>query len=140
VMPLAGSAGGLRITLQGQDWQAFAVEVSPQRWHVQLSGGQLDFAQDLWLDDLSLAPKMDGAAGHLVRDLRAPFNGKLMGVKVQTGQAVAKGDALLVIESMKLEHTLSAPRAAVVAEVLVEAGQQVAPGQLLLRFEAEQQT
>jgi geranyl-CoA carboxylase alpha subunit len=140
VVPLAGGAGGLRITLQGQDWQAFAVEVSPQRWHVQLSGGQLDFPQDLWLDDLSLVPKTDGAAGHLVRDLRAPFNGKLMGVKVQAGQAVAKGDALLVIESMKLEHTLSAPRAAVVAEVLVEAGQQVAPGQLLLRFEAEQQT
>ena len=50
---------------------------------------------------------------------------------------MAKGEALLVIESMKLEHTLSAPRDAVVAELLVEAGQQVAPGQLLLRFEAE---
>jgi geranyl-CoA carboxylase alpha subunit len=140
VLPLADGALGLRITHDGQDWRAFAVEASPQRWHLQLSGGNLAFTLDLWLTDLSLAPQADGAGGQQVRDLRAPFNGKLMGVKVQTGQAVAKGDALLVIESMKLEHTLSAPRDAVVTEVLVEAGQQVAPGQLLLRFEAEKQT
>ena len=48
---------------------------------------------------------------------------------------MARGDTLLVIESMKLEHTVAAPRDAVVAEVLVAAGAQVAPGQLLLRFE-----
>jgi geranyl-CoA carboxylase alpha subunit len=57
-------------------------------------------------------------------------------VKVQAGQRVARGDALLVIESMKLEHTLSATRDAVIAQALVEAGQQVSPGQLLLKFEA----
>jgi 3-methylcrotonyl-CoA carboxylase alpha subunit/geranyl-CoA carboxylase alpha subunit len=49
---------------------------------------------------------------------------------------VARGETLLVIESMKLEHSLAAPRDAVVAELLVQPGAQVAPGQLLLRFEA----
>ena len=137
VAPLGGGVSGLRITLEGQEWHAFAVEVSAGRWHVQLSGGRLTIAQDLWLNDLSLVPKTEGGIGQQVRDLRAPFNGKLIGLKVQTGQKVARGDALLVIESMKLEHTLAAPRDAVVAETLVEAGQQVAPGQLLLRFEAE---
>ena len=137
VAPLGGGAPGRRITLEGQNWQAFAVEVSAGHWHVQLSGGPLAIAQDLWLTDLSLAPRTDGGAGQQVRELRAPFNGKLIGLKVQAGQKVARGDALLVIESMKLEHTLAAPRDAVVAETLVDAGQQVAPGQLLLRFEAE---
>jgi geranyl-CoA carboxylase alpha subunit len=56
-------------------------------------------------------------------------------VHVRPGQSVALGEPLLVIESMKLEHTLSAPRDAVVAEVCVQQGQQLAPGQLLLRFE-----
>ena len=138
VAPLGGGAPGLRIRLEGVDWQAFAVEVSAGRWHVQLSGGQLDFALDFGLDDLSLSPKTDGAAGQQVRELRAPFNGKLIGLKVQAGQKVVKGEALLVIESMKLEHTLTAPRDAVVAETLVETGLQVAPGQVLLRFETQE--
>jgi 3-methylcrotonyl-CoA carboxylase alpha subunit/geranyl-CoA carboxylase alpha subunit len=56
------------------------------------------------------------------------------------GQAVARGDTLLVIESMKLEHALAAPRDAVVAELLVQPGAQVAPGQLLLRFQTETST
>jgi geranyl-CoA carboxylase alpha subunit len=130
-------SSGLRIAHEGQDWQAHAVAVTEHRWHVQVGGGNLPFALDLWVDDLSFAPRADGSGGSRVRELRAPFNGKLIQLKVAAGAQVAKGEALLVIESMKLEHTLSAPRDAVVAEVLVEAGQQVAPGQLLLRFEAE---
>jgi 3-methylcrotonyl-CoA carboxylase alpha subunit/geranyl-CoA carboxylase alpha subunit len=50
---------------------------------------------------------------------------------------VAKGDALLAIESMKIEHQIAAPRDGVVAAVQVGAGQQVAPGQLLITFAAE---
>jgi geranyl-CoA carboxylase alpha subunit len=43
----------------------------------------------------------------------------------------------VVVESMKLEHSLAAARAGVVAAVAAEPGQQVAPGQVLVRLEAE---
>ncbi|UUZ65864.1 acetyl-CoA carboxylase biotin carboxyl carrier protein subunit [Polaromonas sp. P1-6] len=49
--------------------------------------------------------------------------------------AVRKGDTLLIIESMKLEHSLAATRDATVKTVLVEPGQQAATLQLLLTFE-----
>jgi geranyl-CoA carboxylase alpha subunit len=136
VAPLGDGTHGVRVALEGVAWRAHAMQVSAGRWHVQLSGGHLAMAHDLWLSDLSFAQRADGAAGQQVRELRAPFNGKLIAVKVQAGQRVARGDALLVIESMKLEHTLSATRDAVIAQALVEAGQQVSPGQLLLKFEA----
>jgi 3-methylcrotonyl-CoA carboxylase alpha subunit/geranyl-CoA carboxylase alpha subunit len=47
---------------------------------------------------------------------------------------VARGAPLLVIESMKLEHTLHAPRDTVIESLNVAPGQQVAPGQLLATF------
>jgi geranyl-CoA carboxylase alpha subunit len=68
------------------------------------------------------------------RSLRAPFNGKLMALHVQEGQSVQQGDAVLVIESMKLEHILCAPRDAVVHSLSVTVGQQVGPGQVLVQW------
>ncbi len=132
---VAPASGGLqRITLDGVDWLARAVQVRPGRWQLQLAGGA-GAAAELWVDDLSHVAAQAGAAGGQSQELRAPFNGKLLAVHAAVGQAVARGEALLVIESMKLEHSLAAPRDAVVAELLVQPGAQVAPGQLLLRFE-----
>ncbi len=53
------------------------------------------------------------------------------------GPAVAAGDRLAVLEAMKMEHTLTAPRDGVIAEVLVAAGAQVEAGAALIRLEAE---
>ena len=66
--------------------------------------------------------------------MRAPFNGKVVALPVAAGQALAAGDTVVVIESMKLEHSLASPAAATVAELLVAPGQQVSPGQVLARF------
>ncbi|MFZ2827216.1 acetyl-CoA carboxylase biotin carboxyl carrier protein subunit, partial [Hydrogenophaga sp.] len=66
-----------------------------------------------------------------------PFNGKLVAVHAALGQAVQRGAALLVIESMKLEHTLTAPRDGVIESVDVSVGQQLAPGQRLVTFAVE---
>jgi geranyl-CoA carboxylase alpha subunit len=59
-------------------------------------------------------------------------------VKARPGESVARGDTLLVLESMKLEHVLGAARDGVVKAVHVEAGQQAATSQVLVTFEAPQ--
>ena len=103
---------------------------APRRWHLQAEG------VDAWLDDVSFEPPAQAGQAQAATELRAPFNGKVLKIAAQPGQAMAAGEVALVIESMKLEHSL-APRAdGVVVEVLVSVGQQVAPGQLLLRFAA----
>jgi len=56
-------------------------------------------------------------------------------VRVQKGDAVIKGQPLLVLEAMKMEHGIGAPHDAVVAEIVGE-GRQVTDGDVLVRFEA----
>ncbi len=136
------AGGGLRITQGGVGWVAHAVPVAgasgaAPRWQVQLSGGGAGEATraELWLEDLSHSPRERAAGAGALRELRAPFNGKLIALHVQTGQTVARGAPLLVIESMKLEHTLHAPHDTVIESLNVAPGQQVAPGQLLATFE-----
>ncbi len=67
----------------------------------------------------------------------APMPGLVRAVRVSAGARVAKGDALVVLEAMKMEHTLRAPRDGVVAELLAAEGDQVTDGTLLLALEPE---
>jgi 3-methylcrotonyl-CoA carboxylase alpha subunit len=67
--------------------------------------------------------------------LAAPMPGKVLRVLVEPGAEVAKGDALLILEAMKMEHTIIAPRDGVVREILFGAGEQVSEGVELLRLE-----
>ncbi|GGG61932.1 3-methylcrotonyl-CoA carboxylase subunit alpha [Salipiger pallidus] len=73
-----------------------------------------------------------GASGNLVE---APMPGKVMSVLASAGQHVSAGDRLVVLEAMKMEHTLTAARDGVVAEVLADAGDQVEAGAALIRLE-----
>jgi 3-methylcrotonyl-CoA carboxylase alpha subunit len=66
--------------------------------------------------------------------LTAPMPGKIIALHVQPGDAVQTGDPLLVLEAMKMEHTLSAPSAGQVSEVLYAVGDQVSEGVELLRL------
>ncbi|AXB75205.1 acetyl/propionyl/methylcrotonyl-CoA carboxylase subunit alpha [Novosphingobium sp. P6W] len=65
----------------------------------------------------------------------APMPGKVIAVEVTQGQAVTKGQKLLTLEAMKMEHTLTAPFDGIVAELSASAGQQVQVEALLATIE-----
>jgi acetyl/propionyl-CoA carboxylase alpha subunit len=65
----------------------------------------------------------------------APMSGKVVKVAVAVGDAVVRGQQLLVLEAMKMEHTISAPEAGRVVSVAASLGQQVEGGQLLAVIE-----
>ena len=69
-----------------------------------------------------------------VRVLRAPIPGVVMDVKVKAGEKVEIGQALFVIEAMKMRNLIRSPRDGEVKEVLVNAGQTVNHNQELLLF------
>jgi 3-methylcrotonyl-CoA carboxylase alpha subunit len=60
--------------------------------------------------------------------------GKVVSIAVKAGDRVSKGQALAVMEAMKMEHTIAAPADGTVAEVLYAPGDQVAEGAELLRL------
>ena len=68
--------------------------------------------------------------------LRAPMPGLVVRVQVEAGGQVNTGDALVVLEAMKMENELKAPAPAVVKAVRVRSGEAVEKGQVLLEFEA----
>jgi biotin carboxyl carrier protein len=74
----------------------------------------------------------EAGGGHI----HAPMPGKVTGVRVSVGDAVSKGAALVTLEAMKMEHTLTAHFDGVVTEVAVIEGAQVSEGALLVVVEA----
>ena len=64
--------------------------------------------------------------------------GKILQVEVAVGDTVTERQAVIVMESMKMENTLHAPRAGVVSEVRCKPGQTVDMGEILLVIEVQQ--
>jgi acetyl/propionyl-CoA carboxylase alpha subunit len=104
-----------------------------------LDGSTLHFARSghsyMWRDT-TMDPPAKGTADFDGRGLTAPMNGRVVAVHAKAGDAVAQGAPLVVLEAMKMEHTLAAPAALRVAAVHVAKGAQVAPGTLLVEFAA----
>jgi 3-methylcrotonyl-CoA carboxylase alpha subunit len=70
-------------------------------------------------------------------EIEAPMPGKVTAIEVSAGEKVAKGQRLITLEAMKMEHALTAPFEGTVAELFAVAGAQVKEGQLLVRVDAE---
>ncbi|MDO4939146.1 MAG: biotin/lipoyl-containing protein [Lachnospiraceae bacterium] len=75
------------------------------------------------------APAAPAAAGGI--KVEAPMSGKILAVKASAGQAVAKGDVLMVLEAMKMENDIVAPEAGTVASINATVGQAVESGDVL---------
>lgn len=63
--------------------------------------------------------------------VNAPMPGKILGVKVSAGQAVKKGEVLIVLEAMKMENEIVAPSDGTVASINASVGEQVEAGAVL---------
>jgi len=84
------------------------------------------------VDPLAHAGQAQAEAGRLT----APMPGKVVSFAVKAGDAVVRGQALAVMEAMKMEHTIAAPADGVVDELLYLPGDQVTEGSELLRLRA----
>jgi 3-methylcrotonyl-CoA carboxylase alpha subunit len=98
--------------------------------HVFVDGEHRTFE---WVDPY--LPAQEHADSH--GELRAPMPGRILAVLVEGGAAVKRGTPLVVMEAMKMEHTVVAPAAGIVERVLCSVGEQVNEGAELLTLQAE---
>ena len=108
---------------------ASVVAVDDKR-SIFLQGGTYTLLRD---DPLHRVDAGDSHGGGLT----APMPGKVVALLAQPGQKVDKGTPLLILEAMKMEHTITAPAAGVVKAFCYAAGEQVSDGAALVEFEGD---
>jgi geranyl-CoA carboxylase alpha subunit len=113
-----------------------------------LAGGLAETARFAWQDALLhlslggvaaafedvLLVGRGAATGAAAAAALAPMTGTIAAVRVKAGDVVRKGQCLVILEAMKMEHEIVAPRDGTVASVLVTAGEQVMTRKLLVEF------
>ena len=133
------AVGGASGTLQfSAGERGIDVQFAGQRATVQVHAqGEVDHVftpqgatQITSVDLLAHAGESHAEGGRLT----APMPGKVVSFAVKAGDKVAKGQALAVMEAMKMEHTIAAPADGTVAELLYAPGDQVAEGAELLKL------
>jgi 3-methylcrotonyl-CoA carboxylase alpha subunit len=126
--------GRLAITLAGDTFDARAVRRA-------LVDGAIEYTVFGAGERLRLVDPLDvtqyEASGASEGSVKSPLPGKIIDLRVKVGDSVSKGQALLVLEAMKMEHTLAAPADGKVKSVRCTVGEQVAEGAELVEFDTE---
>lgn len=90
---------------------------------------------DTPLDSLIEEMGLSVGAQLQINELKAPMPGLVFELNVNKGDEVEEGQALLILEAMKMENVLTSPRSGVIKKLAVEKGQTVAKNDLLIEFE-----
>lgn len=125
--------GKLDLLMDGQRVTAYVSLADAKRW-VTINGQTLELTKPA-------AGRRKGGRGphHAAGTLRvtAPMPGQIRAVNVSEGDAVTKGQTLLVLEAMKMEIRIHAPRDGVVKKLFVQQGQTVEREQILIEVESQ---
>jgi biotin carboxyl carrier protein len=130
------SVNTFHIIHQDRSYTAELIEMDPAAKTVKLSiNGHLYNVQlkdrfDLLLEQMG----MSGAASAKVDSIKAPMPGLIVGINVQVGDTVKKGDAVLILEAMKMENLIKAPGEGTIRSIRVEKGDRVEKNQVLIEF------
>jgi 3-methylcrotonyl-CoA carboxylase alpha subunit len=113
----------------------------PENWRYATIVGEAVLGgvavNDDGLSFLVSIPRASGTASGAAADgvILSPMPGRVIAVEVAAGEQVTKGQKLVTLEAMKMEHSLTAPFDGTVTELNVEAGGQVSEGAVLVRIE-----
>jgi biotin carboxyl carrier protein len=141
-----GFPGQLKV--EGDSFHGFYVDMKGER--IRISVIEVDFRSrmvtllvrhhriELRVQDMQdlqiLALGLPDPAGKKATDLKSPMPGLVLSIPVKPGDAVRKGEPLLILEAMKMENVLKAPSDVLVSEVKVVQGQAVDKNQPLILF------
>ncbi len=132
-MKLVGAQGLYSLLLGGASYEVLLDPASDKRnlYDVMVSGLRYQVkVQDERSRRLALVDRnLRAPDGELL--IKAPIPGLVVKVPVVAGQEIGEGETLIILEAMKMENELRAPRGGTVHEVRVRPGEQVALGQVL---------
>ena len=109
-----------------------------RRFTVHVDGDRVDVESPAGHVPLRRTPRFSDPADQVAEgSLLAPMPGSVVAVHVAVGDEVSEGQPLVVMEAMKMQHTVAAPQAGTVTELPVAAGDQIEAGAVLAVVETE---
>jgi len=126
--------GRFHILLNNRSYTAELLEVNKaeKTFRIRVNSGIYVVNVRDKYDELLREMGIDNTASRKVNDIKAPMPGLVINVLVETGQAIRKGDALLILEAMKMENVLKAPSDGVVRKVRISKGDTVEKNQIMI--------
>ncbi len=118
-----------RVSIDGHHFTCHA-KAADNKLHICVGATQF-CASDITLQAANAAQNSDGGA------IKAPMNGKILTVSVSEGDQVRKGQSLLILEAMKMEHEITSRADGTVSKVFVKENEQVASRKLLVEISIE---
>ena len=128
VTPYACGSGVVDIDIDGRRFR-YEIERQGMQWYLHGQAG------DLQITELPRYPVSSN--DELAGGLTAPMPGAVLATAVNLGDKVSKGDLLIILEAMKMEHRITAPMDGIITELHVDTGDQVENGQLLVTLNQE---
>ncbi|WGX97007.1 biotin carboxylase N-terminal domain-containing protein [Nocardioides sp. L-11A] len=120
------------VTAVGPDVVEIEVDGVVRTFRVFTSGDRVDVESSLGHVALRRKPRfVDPSTQVAAGSMLAPMPGSVIAVRAAVGDVVAEGQPILVMEAMKMQHTIAAPYAGTVTELSASAGQQVEAGAVL---------
>jgi biotin carboxyl carrier protein len=129
-----GGGAILSLLVEGRSYEIHVAGAKGD-YHVALVGSAFDVALQDELASRVASDRPGDAAG--VQSINAPMPGLIVEIKVAEGDRVEKGQAVAIVEAMKMQNELSAPGPGKVSEVHVKKGDAVASGQPLITLASE---
>jgi len=137
-----GAGGRYSLIIEGKSYEVFARRINKpdegdgQTYEIQMAGERFEvYIEDEREKALAGAAKSPHASGETM--VRAPMPGLVVGIPLEAGTSVARGQDVIVLEAMKMENDLPSPIAGTIKEVRVGKGQTVNQGDVLVVINAE---
>ena len=108
-----------------EEEKTMVLKINSVKYNIQLKDKYDDLLHNLGLDNI---------ATKKVNDIKAPMPGMVLNILVKEGDTVKKGDALLVLEAMKMENIIKSPTDGVIKKITANKGTAVEKNQLLIQF------
>jgi acetyl/propionyl-CoA carboxylase alpha subunit len=103
----------------------FVIRVNGNKYTVQLKDKYDHLLKELGMETLAAAK---------VKDIKAPMPGLVVDVRVNEADEIKKGDALVVLQAMKMENILKSPTDAVIKKIHIKKGDAIEKNQIMITF------
>ena len=114
--------------------EAVKADYTTKTFVIKINGNKYNITAKDKYDELLHKLGMDNGASQKINEMKAPMPGLVLEIRVSEGSAVKKGDAIIVLEAMKMENSLKSPADGIIKKVNVKKGAAVEKNQVLVTF------